>query len=151
MAHSSLINPGAIRLYAGKNLKGPGAVKRRGARARSKPSCPVPLPPWPISGDQMDMGNVGAAHMGHRLFVEQELCSLHPAVAVEPALHHVIAQEIAQCEQTHALVVGHPGADYLAARPAKTAAEYSVVGCFIKSVSAEPSHRFHAVQVAQHI
>src|ERR1700716_3366374 len=103
----------------------------------------------PRSSDQMHLRDVRAANVGHRLLVQQEFGSLNTAIAVEPALHHVVAQEISQGEHTHALVVSHPRTDYLAARPAKTTAEHGIVGCFIESVRAEPSHRFHAAQIEE--
>ena len=44
------------------------------------------------------------------LLVQQQLRRLDTAIGVKPALHHVIVQEISHCQQTHALMVGHPGA-----------------------------------------
>ena len=94
-------------------------------------------------------GGFLGAEVGYGLFVEQEGGGLHAAVGVEPALDYVVTEEIAHGEQAHALVMGHPGADDLAARPAEAATENGVVGGFVEAVGAEPSHGLHAAQVAQ--
>ena len=75
------------------------------------------------------------------LFVQQEFGGADTGSAVEPTLNDVILRQICQREQTHALVMGHPGTDQL------WFGALGVVGCFVEAVGSHPAHRGHAAEV----
>src|SRR5579885_2583782 len=55
-------------------------------------------------------------HVRDRLLMQQEFRCLYATAVVEPLLYHVIAKEVRQRKQAHALMVGHPGAHQLPRR-----------------------------------
>ena len=73
--------------------------------------------------------------------VEEEFGSADAGVGVEPVLEDVVAEEIGEGEEGHALVVSHPGADELGL------ATLGVVGCLVEAVCAVPAEGGHAAEV----
>src|ERR1700728_38929 len=89
---------------------------------------------------------LNAANTGRWLFVQNEFGSLHPAIAVKPALHYVAAKNVGHGEKTHSLMMNHPSVHHLNAGRTKSPAGIAVIGGFVESVWPEPAQSIHAPQ-----
>src|SRR5580698_5960493 len=54
---------------------------------------------------------VGHGDIARRALLKQQLGSLHDGLGVESVAHSTIEQDVAQCDECHALVVSHVGLD----------------------------------------
>src|ERR1700757_1788316 len=87
-----------------------------------------------LSGCQPATGKFGARYVCDRLFMQEKLCGLDSSVLVKPSLHNIVVEEIRKCEQTLALVVGHPAAGEFRTTTSETTADGSIIARLIEAV-----------------
>ena len=87
-----------------------------------------------LSGCQPATGKFGALYVCDRLFMQEKFCGLDSSVLVESSLHNIVVEEVRQCEQAHALVMGHPAAGEFRTTASETTADGSIIGRLIEAV-----------------
>src|SRR5580704_18100056 len=84
--------------------------------------------------------------MPGRFLLQQQFRGLHAGMTVEPALHHVLVQEVCNRQQAYTLVVSHPTVDDFEAAKARAYPGRVEVDGFVKSIR---SDRLFVLQLTQ--